>query len=820
MVSVSSRGLARSLGVIALLMAALMGCSDDSSTVGQGDPVELRGLLPAATRGFLAMDFGENSPLRAASFFEERATVPWRHTPEDLFTFYASGLNLANVARELVFAQITPSGIEFVLLFGVNPQDIHTVTDRLEITAAASYRGVEIDDITANGLSIAKLTESQWAIATRVTLESVIDVYEGDAAGLEASLLADHLPAPSDTEGASFIYGLPALYAQTTSPGTGEVSINAATIVRGALGTAELADTLRIDIVTPNAVTYAERFNALMPVGTARPVTAQEDLLIADIQGPEYFEHTLSLLKSLVSGMNAVDYADAVNDPGNPPWLNFDVGENPNSIFINFEFTGEESRQAFTAQHLPEGFRLAPLRILDNEEPRYFLVLNVYQSSGGLVEGARAEWSVFVQDPDTQVPRFLVIQAAAETFSADSVNGFTAPEPVNHLLTSDSISSYVGVVDEATEQEALYFASTLVWPQTPEELVRFSREFVVANDYIFWGNAVADRGLYNSSVHNRSAVRIDNAQLQIDDRSLWAEFVQAAPVHTLVYRNPLEIVISPWWNLDAPYLDVTEAYRQELLDFKNAFYPGTVIANAEAAMRGERPALTPFSLGEETPTTYYHFDIVDLPGLLNSIGGSSAPDPASVIAIALHEGDEPGYYLTLALAQRVADTCGVHAQWNLYVRNDQGNPQTLQIETLSSDACVDPVSLIGLSAAIAHESSNDQLRTQIATPFISVDMQTNLSMAENVTPSADWVEAGDQLCSVNGVCDLVFYDGKTLSETLLRVDAAAVTVGAVRTPWDGFISTAPSQVTVRIGTALMAENSWIDVPVYGAGGQQ
>ncbi len=177
-------------------------------------------------------------------------------------------------------------------------------------------------------------------------------------------------------------------------------------------------------------------------------------------------------------------------------------------------------------------------------------------------QGARAEWSVFVNDPAGGEPRFLVVQAAAESISADSVNLLTPPEPVSHILKIDAIDSYVGVVDKATGEESTYFSSRIRWPQLPESLVSFHREFVAANDYIFWGNGVADRGLHNATVHNRNAVFIESDQISLVDNSRWSEYINAAPVHTVVYRNPLDIVISPWWNLDADYLDVTEDYRQ------------------------------------------------------------------------------------------------------------------------------------------------------------------------------------------------------------------------------------------------------------------
>ena len=108
---------------------------------------------------------------------------------------------------------------------------------------------------------------------------------------------------------------------------------------------------------------------------------------------------------------------------------------------------------------------------------------------------------------------------------------------------------------------------------------------------------VADRALYNSTQFNRQMVLVDPAQSTLTDNTPWAAYVNAAPVHTLVYLNPLEIVVSPWWNLSEPYLDsiidVPEASpdRAGLIGFKNAFYPGLTQDNAEAAIQGGSPAL-------------------------------------------------------------------------------------------------------------------------------------------------------------------------------------------------------------------------------------
>ena len=75
-------------------------------------------------------------------------------------------------------------------------------------------------------------------------------------------------------------------------------------------------------------------------------------------------------------------------------------------------------------------------------------------------------------------------------------------------------------------------------------------------------------------------------------------------------------MISPWWNLDAAYLDVSESYRETLIDFKNNFYPGLAQGNAQAAVRGEGVALSVATLSDTVPGAQYHFTLHDPEGLI------------------------------------------------------------------------------------------------------------------------------------------------------------------------------------------------------------
>ncbi|MEZ5502400.1 MAG: hypothetical protein R3E50_06970 [Halioglobus sp.] len=728
----------------------------------------------------------------------------------DILRFYSGPLDLPGHADTLILAQPGAAGDGFVVLADLPPGEGETLFNTVRPAGAGQYRGVALYAVPRTDLSLARLNDRIWVIAPAAGLQAVIDVHLGTRPDIYAGPLADYLDPLGEPRGAAFVYGLPGLYRPLVPPGSGAVSLRQATVASGAFDLADGALAGHLQFVSANAPGYVQRLRALLPAARPLAIDAAADRLTIDLAGLSPAADIRPLLKSVFFDMDAIDYSEAIVQGGNAPWMNFRVGEHPNSVFINFEFRDEARREAFAAAHLPAGFTLAPIRILATEEPRYFLVLNLYQSSGGLVQGARAEWSVFVHDPDSDQPSFLVVQAAAESIAADSVNLLTLPEPVSHRLEPDAIASYVGVVDKATGAETTYFSSSIGWPQARR--VSLSREFTVANDAIFWGNGVADRGLYNATVYNRDAVLVDPATLSFTDRSRWAGYLNPQPVHALVYLNALDIAISPWWNLDADYLDVTPAYRQELIDFKNNFYPMTVLGLAEAAMRGEGSVLGAVTTADSVPTARFHFLVTDPAALFATLPAGEQFTP---LAIALHDGDAPDYYLSLVVSAREDDPCGVRAEWVTYVRGETGHPQTLQLATLGSDACLDPVSLLGLPAVVAQEARGTTLTTRLQSPFVHFEAQLDLARTDEVLAGLDWLEAGDTVCAVNGVCDHFYYDGQLLLRPVSRLDQGAVDIRALATPWNDFIQARPAEVTVQRSASTYAVNPWKTVPAFG-----
>lgn len=807
--------------ILSLLLLLASACGDGASgppdRAAGGAPALLT-LLPARTRAVLAVDVdalrSEASGGGFGAVLEGAGSEAALEAPARLIRRYTLGADLAATMHELVLAQVSRGPDGFLLVAEPRVPGLAEVFGAVRLAEAGAYRGQTLYDAGDSGLHVTRLDDGRLLVGGAAGVRAAIDTLDGRDAGVAAGPMGAVLPHLDGAGPIDFLAGLPALDREVAPRGPGTATLARALAVSGTLVLEGDSFEGRVRIHTDNAREYVARFNELVADTGTMPLSLGDDGAIhVDLprsrlaRTPSEVLAARTLLKALVHGMDAVDHAEGVFHGGNAPWMNFDVGGDPNSIFINFEFENEEQIRAFEARELPEGFRLAPLPILDTDEPTYFLVLNVYNSSGGLVEGARAEWSVFVEDPIDGHPRFLVVQAAAENVSADPVNLITSPEPVSHVFQDGDIVSYVGVEDPEGGEERHYFSSRIVWPQDPEVRVGFAREFVAANDFIYWGHGVADRVLYNASVHNREAVLIPDSQVTLADDSRWAEYVKPTPKHTYVYLNPLEIVISPWWNLDADHLDLTPEHRRTLIEFKDNFYPAAVLGIAEAAVAGDGDALAPFTVGGSTPSVEYNFVIDDPAGLEDALG---LPPETRLAALRLLEGeDEPRHYLSLRVDQ--VDGRWGTAEWTVFVTGEDGRPHALVVDLLSEEAIFDPELLLRLASVVEHELADGRLQTTLGSESVDFEAAVDLRRTGSALPTLDVVEAGDRVCRRNGVCDKVFYDGKTMEEPVGVVDPGGVEVTRFATPWDAFVARRPASVFVRSGLRRFARNPWHNV---------
>jgi len=226
------------------------------------------------------------------------------------------------------------------------------------------------------------------------------------------------------------------------------------------------------------------------------------------------------------------------------PLVPFTVEADPPSVYWVFAVRADRIAGLAGRLGLPTGIRPVPLRALPGDEPAHLLTLNVYRVSG-ITNGLRAEWSIYVDDPHTGVPRYLVIDARSSTRSMDPVDVFTRASTVRHERSVGQLTTLVG--DDPTA-----FTATITLHPDHHDLpaAECAPEFVSANDHIYWLNGICDRTFYDAGLARPSMVRVADGSCELDDRSPWADLVDPVPRHVLVFRDAITFVVSPWNNVD------------------------------------------------------------------------------------------------------------------------------------------------------------------------------------------------------------------------------------------------------------------------------
>ena len=222
------------------------------------------------------------------------------------------------------------------------------------------------------------------------------------------------------------------------------------------------------------------------------------------------------------------------------PLVKFTVEKDPPSVYWVYLIKSSKIKELEQKLGISERFSLCPIRCLETDEPAYLLTVNAYRVSG-LANGLRAEWSVFVRDAEN-TPRYLIVDARSSQLSLDPIDIITRASTVIHEKRDGKIHTKIGEGDRA-------FKSTITLPDDAKS-VTTSRDWVSANDYIYWGNGICDRTFYDTGLANANQNRVGNEHCVISDESFWSQFVEPNPVHVLMLQNSIEFAISPWENID------------------------------------------------------------------------------------------------------------------------------------------------------------------------------------------------------------------------------------------------------------------------------
>ncbi len=220
------------------------------------------------------------------------------------------------------------------------------------------------------------------------------------------------------------------------------------------------------------------------------------------------------------------------------PLAQFKVEQDPPSLYWVYRIKSSEIENLTQRLGIPPHLSLSPIRCLDTDEPAYLLTINAYRVSG-LINGLRAEWSIFVKD-SMNIPRYMVVDARSSITSMDPVDIITKASTVIHKREGNTIVTEIGEGEEA-------FTSRITLSDNLPA-VHSSTEWVSANDYIYWTNGICDRTFYDASLADAEQSLISNNQAVIKDGTFWAQFVEPNPIHILKFNNAIEFVVSPWEN--------------------------------------------------------------------------------------------------------------------------------------------------------------------------------------------------------------------------------------------------------------------------------
>ena len=522
---------------------------------------------------------------------------------------------------------------------------------------------------------------------------------------------------------------------------------------------------------------------------------------------------TLTQLKRSHYGQLALTDADLISTRRRQPIIGFTVEDTPPSIFVNWVVPETQAAAFSAAVGLPPGFSLAKTLILESDpEPQYWLSLNVYRVSG-ITNGLRAEWSTYVDDGGGE-PRFMIIRARTSEGSLDPIGPLALPEPFTHsvdsagaITTGMNATVIQGGVPVLTA--ANLFSSTIQLPAVADRrFVVPDRQWVAANDYIYWLNGVNDRVFHNSTSHSAPLISVDLQDVALDDDSEWTPFVEPIPAHVLVYLDTIEFVISPWWNVTAVDGRVAPATVASLSSFKSSLYSGQASSTALGVLSGTAEPTVQSSVGGTPPSVRWHWRIPDA-ALADFRSAASPPLGLDLAAVRLQDDDtDPAYWLSLHVFGQSGDDAGLRAEWTTYV-NDNGHIRTLILESRADRTSLDPVNLTTAPYPIAHGLTTDTMTTTVGAgpeQFSAEFVVPPTAAQATVWASREWVGSADLRYWRNGVADRVTYSS-TVFDPRTSIDAGTVALsyGGQFSP---FADSTPDRVWLDRSSVDMVTNPW------------
>jgi hypothetical protein len=472
-------------------------------------------------------------------------------------------------------------------------------------------------------------------------------------------------------------------------------------------------------------------------------------------------------------------------------------------LYFNWEIPSRNVPALEEALQLPaRGFRLAPVAIIRNERPRYYLSLNFYSVVIAGVVNYRSEWSVYVEKEGDPKPRYMVVDVQSSEAAADpTFPGFIKP------ATEVSYSIDGRAVNVSNEG----FLATFVLPKEGSgRTVHVAKPWAEANDALYWVNGVADKALYNGVLTDASLTSINPTRVSLSNASPWSAFVPSKPSNVLLFKQPLEFAFTPYFNLNDPLLDLDPAYKVALQAFKNFTFGAFSYGHAFQVLMGLEESLLPFKvIDDNVPSIFINY-VIPPPNVAAFEAALGLPEGFKLTRSKMTTGQPTQHLLTLNIYQTLDVLTGApvfRAEWSTYVQ-DLKDPTSdgsflMVIDVDSSSASLNPVDLFTPPAPVFnYDQQGGRLSADIwrfanntVEPKFSVAFDLPPDSAPGVQLQESWILENDRVYWTNGVYDELLYDGLLLDADAVEVDPRSVAV-VDNSQWSQYVNATPDQVLV------------------------
>jgi hypothetical protein len=485
--------------------------------------------------------------------------------------------------------------------------------------------------------------------------------------------------------------------------------------------------------------------------------------------GLEFRQRFKEFIYSGMTQLHAEEVAAGTADP----FVYMQVGGDLPVCYYHFPVKDGSVSSLAEAIGLPPGLELAPVKVVKDTSPQYYITVTVFESDGEL-SGLRAEWTTYVLPKGETWPRVLVLDTATSEASLDPVHLEAEPaerfkyEWRGNLLRTEVVS------------EAATFSASLRVPKNSQHEMLVDRHWGQAGDVVYWRNGVEDLHLVNGLLANRPVISVAPDRVRVTDRSPWAAFAQAEPEWVLLYDERIDTAIRPWVNADDPSLPLDPVVRETLLKTKAAVFSQLEFERADGIAEGAAEPMVDFLLEKAPPALFLDFEI--LPEYRDEFEAAiPLPGGFDLSPVEPYEGAGSRYYLSLNVYLAAGLAPGLRAEWSVYVTKEgSSRPNFMIVDLQTSELSIDPINIITIPADVfMYESDGNALKIDIQSTDTSFQAAIPLPAQEvRKELNVSWAECNNLVYWRNGIADKVYYNDSAYADvTLVPTAGVAITDG-------------------------------------------